>query len=161
MSLKYSDENGILKVLVYSLEKGVKIPAGIENIFAIPIQGDGAIRLTDVQLSDYYGNLMSIKTEAQPILPTAFALHQNYPNPFNAATTIIYELPATSHVKIEIFNVLGQKMATVLDKDEEAGIHSIEWNGADGSGTTVASGVYLYRLTADKFTAERKMILMK
>jgi len=161
MSLKYSDENGILKVLVYSLEKGVKIPAGIENIFAIPIQGDGAIRLTDVQLSDYYGNLMLVKTEAPPILPTAFALHQNYPNPFNAATTIIYELPAAGHVTIDVFNVLGQKVATLMDAEETAGIHSAVWNGTDERGNVVSSGMYLYRMTSRDFTAERKMVLLK
>jgi hypothetical protein len=161
MSLKYSDADGVLKVLVYSLEKGVKLHAGIENIFAIPVQGTGTITLTEVELSDYYGNLLEATIDKQAALPTKYALHQNYPNPFNATTTIIYELPQATHLTIEIFNVLGQKVVTLRDGQEPAGVHSIAWDGADESGTTVSSGVYLYRLTTDKFVSEKKMMLLK
>jgi hypothetical protein len=161
MSLKYGDENGTLKVLVYSLEKGVSIPAGVENIFVIPIHGDGSIKLTDVQLADYQGNLLAVKNEVQPVLPKAFALHQNYPNPFNAGTVIAYELPVASDVKIEIINVLGQTVVTVFDGRESAGIHTVQWAGTDDHGALVASGIYIYRMTAGGFTTEKKMVLMK
>ncbi|MDD4051462.1 MAG: FlgD immunoglobulin-like domain containing protein [candidate division Zixibacteria bacterium] len=161
MSLKYGNENGMLKVLVYSLEKGVTIPAGVENVFVIPIHGEGSIRLTAVQLSDYQGNPLTIKNEVEPVLPKAFALHQNYPNPFNAGTVIAYELPEASEVKIEIINVLGQTVVTVLDGRESAGIHTIQWNGTDNHGTPVASGIYVYRMTAGMFLTERKMVLLK
>ncbi len=161
MSLKYGNDKGLLKVLVYSLEKGVAVPAGAENIFVIPIHGNGTIRLTDAQLSDYQGNLLAVKTEAQSVLPKDFALHQNYPNPFNAGTTIIYELPQASHVKIEITNVLGQMVATAFDAQESAGIHSVQWNGTDDLGRPVASGIYIYRMAAGAFSTERKMVLLK
>ncbi|MCP4569833.1 MAG: T9SS type A sorting domain-containing protein [FCB group bacterium] len=161
MDIKYSSENGVLKVLVYSLEKDIKIPAGTESIFAVPIDGEGSIRLIETQLSDYYGNVLEAKIETQPILPVDYSLHQNYPNPFNAATTIFYELPMTTKVKFEIFNVLGQKVVTLIDAEETAGIHSAVWDGTDESGVTVASGVYLYRLTTSEFTSEKKMVLMK
>ena len=161
MTLKYNDEDGVLKILVYSMEKSIKISAGTENIFAIPISGEGTISLTDTELSDYSGNLLTVTKEDQPILPKTFALHQNYPNPFNASTRIIYELPKTAHVKIEIFNVIGQRVVMLIDHDEPAGVHTVEWNGFDQSGDGAASGVYLYRLTVDDFTSEKKMVLTK
>jgi len=161
MTIKYGDENGILRVLVYSLEENRKIPAGIEHIFAVPISGEGTIVLRDVELSDYVGNLLTARIDTKPDLPATYALHQNYPNPFNATTTIMYELPANTHVTIAVFNTLGQKVATLIDREEEAGVHSAAWDGTDQSGTTVASGVYIYRISTSEFTAEKKMVVMK
>jgi hypothetical protein len=161
MTLKYAAEGGVLRVVVYSLDRGVKIPAGIENIFAIPISGEGAITLSNVELSDYYGNIVTARIEDRPVLPAQYALHQSYPNPFNAATTIMYELPVATHVKMDIYNTLGQRVMTLVDREETAGIHSAVWNGTDASGESVASGVYVYRITTSEFTAEKKMVLMK
>jgi hypothetical protein len=134
MTLKYNDDDGVLKVLVYSMEKDIKVTSGIENIFVIPISGSGTIELEETELSDYYGNLLTITKDEQPILPKTFALHQNYPNPFNATTRIIYKLPKTSHVKIEIFNVMGQHVTTLIDRDESAGVHTVEWDALDQLG---------------------------
>ncbi len=161
MTLKYSDADGILKVLVYSMEKDIRIPAGLESVFAIPIDNEGEIVMTEAQLSDYYGNLLEVTIDKQGILPSEYSLHQNYPNPFNPNTTIFYELPAPSHVRIEVFNVLGQRVATLLDGREEAGIHSVQWDSRSESGSKVSSGIYFYRITSDDFTAEKKMVLMK
>ncbi|MCP4569645.1 MAG: HYR domain-containing protein [FCB group bacterium] len=161
MSLKYSDEDGVLRVLVYTFEKGVSIPAGRENVFAFLIEGEGTVRLVESQISDYWGNLMDVKVESGPVMPSSFALHQSYPNPFNATTTIMYELPEPCHVRIDVFNVLGQKIITLFDGQESAGIHSVDWRGVDESGRTVSSGVYLYRLNAAGFTSDKKMVLMK
>jgi hypothetical protein len=161
MTLMYNDDGDILKVLVYSMDKGIKIPAGTENIFAVPIFGEGTIELTDVQLSDYFGNLLEATIDKQAPIPNAIALHQNYPNPFNLTTTIIYELPVVTNVTIEVYNVLGQKVTTLLDGQESAGVHSISWDGTDESGRTVSSGVYMYRLSTRTFNVEKKMILMK
>lgn len=80
----------------------------------------------------------------------------NYPNPFNPTTEISFSLPSASHVKLEVFNVMGQKVATVVDKHLEAGDHSVTWDGSQ-----VASGVYFYRLDAGDFSTTRKMILLK
>lgn len=101
-----------------------------------------------------------------PVINSA-ELYQNYPNPFNAATTIRYRLPRQSRVTLEIYNVLGQKIAVLADAVQPAGEHRISWNGRDRSGKTVASGVYLYRLAArdmfdgKSYSAARKLILMK
>lgn len=95
------------------------------------------------------------------ILPLDFLLHQNYPNPFNPATTIAYSLAERSHVTIEVFNLLGQKVNTLIDREESAGSYSINWNGNDASGKSVATGVYFYRLRAGDHVESKKMILLK
>jgi hypothetical protein len=94
-------------------------------------------------------------------LPTEFGLSQNYPNPFNPATEINFALPENAHVKIEIFNVLGQKVQTLIDADMDAGYKSIVWNGTDRGGKSVSSGVYLYRMQAGEKTFTKKMLMLK
>jgi hypothetical protein len=89
-------------------------------------------------------------------LPREFALYQNYPNPFNPVTSVKFALPEQSEVKIEIFNLLGQKILTLSEGLMPAGNHSIDW---DGSRT--ASGIYYYKLTAGDFTCVKKMTLLK
>jgi len=95
------------------------------------------------------------------VLPYKFELNQNYPNPFNPGTTIEYSLPRRSHVTIEIHNVLGQKVRTLIDSEESAGSHSITWDGKDSGGGAVSTGVYLYRLRAGGHTQTKKMLLLK
>lgn len=96
-----------------------------------------------------------------PVLPESFELGQNNPNPFNPSTSIDFALPKSANVKVEIFNILGQKVKTVVDEYLSAGYKKVTWDGTDNTGKTVASGVYLYRMTADDFTATKKMMLMK
>jgi hypothetical protein len=94
-------------------------------------------------------------------LPTEFALHQNYPNPFNPFTGIKFDLPKDSHVKLEIFNVLGQKVTTVLDEDMRAGYRSVIWDGTDNNGHQVSTGVYFYKLIAGDHVFTKKMMMLK
>ena len=94
--------------------------------------------------------------EANQILPEKFALHQNYPNPFNPATTIQYDLPEAQHVQIQILNVLGQRVATLLDKRQGAGSYEIAWDAARFS-----SGVYIIRFVTEKAEFHRKTLLLK
>ena len=94
-------------------------------------------------------------------LPRTFVLKPNYPNPFNPTTTIFYQVPHQSDVRIEIYNMLGQKVRTLLNDRKEAGKYSAIWDGRNDSGAQVGSGVYLYRMIAGDFVQVRKMILMK
>ncbi len=94
-------------------------------------------------------------------LPEKFALSQNYPNPFNPNTVIEYSLPRTAHVKLEIYNVLGQLTATLLDSQMPAGKYAVDWNGLDNNGLAVATGLYMYRIQADDFSQSRKMVMVK
>jgi hypothetical protein len=94
-------------------------------------------------------------------LPREFALRQNVPNPFNPVTSIRYELPVDSHVRIDVYNVAGRLVRTILDRPVEAGFGEIVWDGRDTSGKRVASGVYLYRMKAGDFVSKRTMVLLK
>jgi uncharacterized repeat protein (TIGR01451 family) len=94
-------------------------------------------------------------------LPTAFSLSQNYPNPFNPTTTISFELPVRDHVTLTVYNMLGQRMAVLVDDFLSAGAHTVEWDGRGSSGQAAATGVYLYRLEAGKTVKTKKMVLMK
>ena len=106
-------------------------------------------------------NGTSVDEIKSPTIPDGFRLSQNYPNPFNPQTQFELSLPHASHVKVEIFNVLGQQVTTLVDKRLPAGSYRITWDGKDDVGQEVSSGVYLYRLTADEFVHSRKMLLLK
>ena len=97
----------------------------------------------------------SIDEQASKI-PSAVVLHQNYPNPFNPITTISWWLTAGGPVKLTIYNLTGQKVIRLVDEEQSAGAHSIK---VDAS--SLASGIYLYRLQTGNTVATRKMILMK
>ncbi len=96
-----------------------------------------------------------------PILPSAFEVRQNYPNPFNPTTTISFDLPKSGAVKVTVYNVLGQIVEVISDGALSAGAHSVVWNGTDESGSTVASGMYLYEIVTDDNRESRKMTMLK
>ena len=95
------------------------------------------------------------------VIPDKFELGQNYPNPFNPTTTLEYGVPNRSHVRIEVFNILGQSIRTLVDEEKSAGRYQSVWDGTDKSGHSVSSGVYLYRITAGEFVQSKKMLLLK
>lgn len=94
-------------------------------------------------------------------MPAQFALGQNYPNPFNPATRIAYEVPTNTAVRLEVFNLLGRKVRTLVDEGQAAGVYSVTWDGTTDAGTTVATGVYVYRLQAGSFSQSRTMVLLQ
>ena len=94
-------------------------------------------------------------------LPEKFALNQNYPNPFNSATVIRFALPQDSWVKVEVFNILGQKITTLVDEHLTAGYKETGWEGTDSKGNHVASGIYFFKINARNFTDIKKMVLLK
>lgn len=90
------------------------------------------------------------------LVPTAFSLSQNYPNPFNPATVIEYMLPKTSLVELNVYNILGQKVRTLINSLQSPGSYKVNFNSRD-----LASGIYIYRIKAGEFTQTRKMLLIK
>ncbi len=94
-------------------------------------------------------------------VPGRVALAQNHPNPFNNSTTIGYQLPIYSDVTIKIYNLLGQNVRTLVDRQQAAGRHTVVWDGRDDSGNAMASGVYFYRLTQNGISVDRKLMLLK
>ncbi len=95
------------------------------------------------------------------ILPQVPDLAQNFPNPFNPSTSIPLALPQRTQVRLAVFNVLGQKVRTLIDGPMEAGHHTMVWNGRDEAGQQAAAGTYFYLLEADQFRQTRKMTLVK
>jgi len=114
--------------------------AGSFDVYLIKTLGDGTVSVRD----DRSG------------MPTGFVLLQNYPNPFNPATVIRYQIPVRSRVSVNVYDVLGRNVATLVDEVQEVGYKSIEW---DARG--IASGVYFYRLQAGAFTESKKLILLR
>ena len=98
---------------------------------------------------------------APPLVPEKYGLFQNYPNPFNPSTTILYNLPASSHVMLEVINSLGQRVKLLVNEIKPAGEYAVSWNGTDKNGDKVASGIYFYRLKAGEYSATRKMVLVR
>ena len=95
------------------------------------------------------------------LLPSSFTVFQNYPNPFNPTTTISYALPSAAHVKIAVYDLLGRQIRTLTDGVQNAGGHSVVWNGDNNFGNQVSSGTYLYRIEAGNNVITKKMILLK
>jgi hypothetical protein len=95
-------------------------------------------------------------TDGLPSVPLAYQLMQNYPNPFNPTTAISYQLTATSHVSLAIFDVLGRRVATLVDDVRQPGVYTVRWDAS-----SFPSGVYFYRLEAGDFRATRKLMLVK
>ncbi len=94
-------------------------------------------------------------------IPSDYVLNQNYPNPFNPSTTISYYLPEIADVKIEIFNLLGERVKLWELQSQNQGAHSVKWNGKDSFGNTLPSATYICRMTSNEFSIANKMLLIK
>ena len=99
--------------------------------------------------------------EGKNQLPQGFELQQNYPNPFNPSTTIQYSLAKSSFIKLNIYNLLGQKIRTLQNSFQTAGEHSLVWDATDEKNNPVVSGMFFYRLEADNLILQKKMVLVK
>jgi len=142
-------------LIAYVYESG---PAPVDCTCRLPVKGDCFSGAYD--LDQRVAQVMSYG-DPNASMPREFALHQNHPNPFNPSTTISYSLAEASEVKLVVYNITGQVVATLLDDYREAGEHSVVWDGNDESGRHVSSGIYFYTIRAGQFTDSRKMILMK
>jgi len=93
--------------------------------------------------------------------PSGFSLSQNYPNPFNPATSFQFSLSKPAYVKIEIFNIVGQRVRRLVDEKMMPGVYVVDWDGKDERGNPVSSGIYFYRMQAGDFSDMKKMVLLK
>ncbi|MCH7879486.1 MAG: T9SS type A sorting domain-containing protein [candidate division Zixibacteria bacterium] len=115
---------------------------------------------SNVYLTGYVHSTTDVGDDGA-LLPEHFALQQNYPNPFNPTTQISFTLPRSERVTLMVYNIAGQKVRLLIDEKLSSGLHTIEWNGRDDRGSSVSSGIYLYRLSGAKLSAARKMTLLK
>jgi hypothetical protein len=159
LNIQSAASNGELRVIVHpDYDNGGSLAAGTHNLVRIPVSGNGSIELVESQFSDANGALLSVSS-ASAQLPTSFSLSQNYPNPFNAGTVIKVDLPSQSDYSLTIYNVAGQ----VVRNFSGSGLGTIDvaWDGQSSNGSSVASGMYFYRVVAGEFQATKKMVLLK
>ncbi|HIB29263.1 MAG TPA: T9SS type A sorting domain-containing protein, partial [Candidatus Marinimicrobia bacterium] len=95
------------------------------------------------------------------VLPEVFVLRQNYPNPFNPVTTIAYDIPEIANVRIDMYNILGQKVRTLVNGTHQPGVYHVRWNGTNDFGNPLSSGMYFYRISSEQFISVKKLVLMK
>ncbi|NUO83754.1 T9SS type A sorting domain-containing protein [candidate division KSB1 bacterium] len=129
--------------------------------FVSPTVGWASSLYLNGKVLKFIGNFRTAVTEQPTALPSGFHLAQNYPNPFNPSTLIQYEIPQAAQVQLAIYNLLGERVRTLVDANEPAGIKQVTWDGRDDLGERVSSSVYLYRLAAGEVKMTKRLLLMK
>lgn len=164
---------GAQGAITYSVAIGnpaVATVAIANNILTVTRKVSGATSVTVTGTDGFDGSRIShtfqlsvvSDVEEPGVVPTEFTLSQNFPNPFNPSTTIRFALPKEAPVTLEIYNILGMKIRTLISgQSMNAAFHTVVWDGKDDAGVGVPSGMYLYRIHADKFQASKKMTLLK
>jgi hypothetical protein len=165
-------KDGVQKIGIVDLSGKNHLPAGEGALVTLRAKGNdlASVKIKKATLVDLDARPLALELSGELNLevakdsdsrPQSFSLSQNYPNPFNPETEISYALPNACPVKLFVYNLLGQRVRTLVDEYQAAGHKSVLWDGTDEDGKQVASGVYFYRIEAGEFTDARKMILMK
>ena len=105
-------------------------------------------------------NITSVESDGF-FIPNQFELFQNYPNPFNAETKIHFDLPSSELVNLSVYNIMGQRVRTLLNEKKNAGRHTVSWDGKDEYNMSVGTGIYFYRISTNDFKYTRKALLLK
>ena len=132
-----------------------------EWVYIDLIDGDSADSVAWIAADDFRLPAVAAKAMAAKSRPLSFALEPNYPNPFNPHTMVRYALPEAQQVRLEIYDLLGQKVRTLVDGAQPPGSYRLVWDGRNDRGLAVASGVYFYRLKTPQFRHTRKMLLLR
>ena len=169
-AMVWSTSEGLLNIGLAQLgnTEGVSGDGSVaEIIFKTKAMGLADLQFGAIELGASNGEITS--AEAMPVemlevtkaLPKVYALHDNYPNPFNPATTIRYDLPEASKTELAVYNVVGQMIQTLVSAEQKAGEYQVTWDGKDGFGKDVASGIYYYVFRAGDFKSVKSMVLLK
>ncbi len=174
LTMKSKDDGqGKVKILMHftnPFDEADLIQKGTAELVKIPVraradvaEGVEQVRLDEIMLSTNTGSAVRIGNQG---LPETFELHQNYPNPFNPTTTIKFaigqgQLGSLQHVSLDVFNILGQRVTTLVDQEMPSGQYEVVWDATNNQGKQVASGVYLYRLQIDDRKDTKKMLFIK
>ncbi len=140
------------------LDSGEPVADAQVRIFDMSDLRPGAIARATTDGTGYFA--LPLAALGGSALPQRFALGQNYPNPFNPSTIIPYQLAAAAPVRLEVFNLLGQRIATLVDGERPAGFHTATWRAVDGAGRAVGAGVYIYRMTVVAESQTGRMVLL-
>ena len=163
-------QDGLMKIVVADLE-GEIIESTEKGFIKIPYSFSGNIldisglSISDIFVSGPKGVIADVVSRTVSadvkLVPGVFALHQNYPNPFNPKTEIMFDLPEVSVVDVAIYNLMGQKVKTLVNKEMTPGYHVMQWDGTNDKGSVVSTGMYFYTLNTNKYHAMRKMLFLK
>lgn len=155
----FTDET-TTRILIYSL-KGYHLGAGQKDL--IELSGIDELSVSLIATATSAGQLVEAEYVAkfENYLPDNFELYQNYPNPFNPETNISFDLPEAATVRLTIFNILGEKVNVLIDKNMPAGTHTVSWNGRTDENRMAGSGIYFYRLETGSHQQTKKMMLLK
>ncbi|MDP8221046.1 MAG: T9SS type A sorting domain-containing protein, partial [Candidatus Stygibacter frigidus] len=116
----------------------------------------------DIWINGVYSSLIIRKDELlTALIPSVTRLTGNYPNPFNPSTTIKYDLAVDSHIRLDIFNIKGQHITSLVNEYQTAGEYKVQWQGISDNNTSIPSGIFFYKLSAEGITDTRKMIMLK
>ena len=140
------------------LESGEPVADAQVRLFDLTDLRQGAVARAQTDGTGYFA--LPVAALRGRALPEGFALGPNYPNPFNPSTIIPYQLAASSQVRLEVFNLLGQHIATLVDEERPAGFHTATWTAVDAVGRAVAAGMYIYRMTVGEDSQTGRMVLI-
>ncbi len=165
-SIYLGSENDLIAVNPYAgwVDAGtpMQIHASMQNNYSqyndTYLQLYAAFESLDIPVQ--FGSSLNTGHESST-MPNKFILHQNYPNPFNPSTIITFEIPNDEFVELNIFNLAGQKIKTILQGNKFQGIHKAQWNGFSDNGRPMPAGLYFYEIKTKKFRNTKKMILLK
>ncbi len=160
----------VLALLILSFPVFAAITGTVTDTSGNPVTGATVTFIDESNSDNQYSDITGDKgnyeinltepTKVGENVPNTFSLGQNYPNPFNPATTIPFTLRSSGHISLTIYNVMGQKIATVIYNYISAGNHTVTWDGMDDQGNHVSAGIYLYRFKAGRYTETKKMLLL-
>ncbi|MDP6276080.1 MAG: T9SS type A sorting domain-containing protein, partial [Candidatus Marinimicrobia bacterium] len=163
-------EDGTVSVVVINTSGGT-VERSENVLIRLPYTYNGdrrdrtVVELTDLKAAGMAGESLPVTIREKridiSIVPSVFALHQNYPNPFNPVTEIQFDVPKESQITLTIYNIMGQEVTTLTNSTLKAGFHSVRWDGTNGLGEQVSTGLYFYRLSSPAFTSIKKMIMVK
>ncbi len=149
--LKFENEADTISLIEAAKEK--------EATFRFEVKRNAPVNTKDsieFSIGDANGIMMMKTFVFNFLAPREFKLEQNFPNPFNPSTTIQYQLPAAANVTLKIYDALGSEVATLINEKQDAGYREVKFNA-----NRYASGMYIYRLTADKYVSTKKMLLLR
>ena len=164
----------VIGTLTINASANITVSGEVTDTVGHPVEGahikftsesDTSKHYSDVTDADgMYHIMLAILTvvegESVSPIPETFQLFPNYPNPFNPSTTIPYQLGVTGHVRLVVYNVLGQPIRTLVDQPQPAGLHTVQWNGSDDQGDGVAAGLYVIRMETAQFLQSKKAVLL-
>jgi 7,8-dihydropterin-6-yl-methyl-4-(beta-D-ribofuranosyl)aminobenzene 5'-phosphate synthase len=171
VGLNAQKRRSLLKMVDWADKRWQRVAISLDSLGLEPGEAVASIAVVANPKSTFYLDEVRLIAAPPPatvveesyssILPDGFALNQNYPNPFNSGTAISFALPRYAKVELALYNLAGQRVATLVQGAREAGVYTVRWDGRDEAGRELASGVYLYRLRAGTQEQNRKLLLLR